>query len=77
MTEKIEISSDIPIPVPGGRRRYPWKKMKVGDSFFLPGNEQTQNTVSGAGRNIFGAGCVSTRKTTENGVVGYRVWRIK
>ena len=34
--DEIKIETDVPVPVPASRRTYPFDKMEVGDSFFLP-----------------------------------------
>lgn len=71
MTPKIEKGYPIPIA-----RRYPFKHMQVGDSFFVP---REPNRVSAA------AACWSRRhagfkfrtlKVREDGVCGTRCWRI-
>ncbi len=51
------------------------RDMEVGDSFFYPA---VTSTLNGIIRNLRPEGIkYSTRKVTENGVLGLRVWRIK
>jgi hypothetical protein len=38
MSDKYPISSNIPIP-PRGSEKYPWRKMKIGDSFPIKPEE--------------------------------------
>ena len=69
---EFKIETGIPIPPPQtGGGRYPWRKMKVGDSFLVPGKTQkTWNGVSAAHKMT---GFKFTVRTVEGGV---RVWRI-
>lgn len=74
----IDLESGLPVPPPsnGGRpERYPFTKMKVGESFFIPTDEKerTRSAVLGAARLRLGAGRVATRSVDG----GLRVWRIK
>ncbi len=77
----MKIDKSIPVPDRSGGRRppkYPFRDMSVGDSVFLPGDE---------GRKMEGAAWVfahrnkdfglTTRRVTENGVAGVRVWRYR
>ena len=75
--EEFKIEKNIPIPQ---RRVYPFKKMEIGDSFFIPLPEgrnvqylQSNLTWSARMKRIR----VTTRRTEENGVFGVRVWRIE
>lgn len=74
----MNIEKDIPLPTPRtGRARYPFREMKVGDSFSVPTEKDRQRvratlwhytrTGTGKGRRF------ATRKVNE----GYRVWRIE
>lgn len=66
----IAIDKKIPIPTDGrtGMMKYPWERMEVGDSFFVPGRPRCGLAVpkSVAGRKF-------TRRKTDGGM---RVWRI-
>ena len=57
------------------RRKYPFNAMAVGDSFFVPG--KTANDMKGPLRY---ARCecrrFATRRVTEHGIPGLRIWRI-
>ena len=63
------------VPMPNGRHgrgpKYPWKDMKVGDSFFVSGT--TTANISRSANIQLGAGCYRTTKEGD----GVRVWRIK
>lgn len=70
------ITAAIPIPAPRDVfvRKYPLRDMAVGESFFVPGVHQRQ-----IGASIRYATCdcrkFATRRVTENGVRGLRIWR--
>jgi len=60
---------------------YPWPRMTVGDSFFVPlpdGGDivRLMNRITGSGRAKFGAGKVSARCLFEGGHIGVRAWLI-
>lgn len=72
---EVKIDQGIPIPNAGcghGRKRYPWDKMEVGDSFLheseKPSSVSGQASMAGSRLGFK----FSTRKTEE----GYRVWRV-
>jgi hypothetical protein len=75
MISDIKIEKGFPAPNAGagGRKeKYPWSKMKVGDSFFVPGKRIQQ-----FGSHAWHAGRLLRMKfacRTQNG--GVRVWRI-
>ena len=79
---KIEKSVPLPLPVSGGK--YPWGKMMVGDSFYVPFAEMAtpknlnQILLSSArhynNRLEPGDRMKFTTRKDENGV---RIWRIK
>ena len=78
---EVKIESGVPMPQAGGREIiWPFREMKVGDSFFAEGKPTSS----------FGGSISFCRKTSgyekwkfacrtvvENGVKGCRVWRIK
>ena len=77
------VQGNIPIPrnrpaASGSRRRYPWRTMKVGDSFFVPCRDgedpgKLQESIAATG---VGAGKrLGTRYTTRREDDGVRVWR--
>lgn len=79
---EFKVDSDVPVPDSRYReyRRYPWRSMKKGDSFFVPaGDRGAGGTQSGilqtarVGRHPFK---ITTRCVRESGVDGVRVWRI-
>lgn len=74
----IKIDKGIPIPAPnnGPKPRYPFAQMSVGDSFFAAKSRNTILASALRHANIHG-GKFSTRATVEDGVAGYRVWRIE
>ena len=66
----LEISKDVPLPV--DKRRYPYKVMEVGDSFFVDGGK-----LQVVCNNNYRTGKKLERKfiaRCEEG--GVRVWRI-
>lgn len=74
-----KIEKGIPIPEGCGRwgnAKYPWERMEVGDSFFVPGRAAAD--MSGARQNAakrFGR-AYGTKNETKDGVRGVRVWRV-
>ena len=73
-----KIDKDFPIPeMHGGRwSKWPWRDMKIGDSFFMPGK-----TIIKASREAWAAHHrinmkFACRTVTENGVKGVRIWRV-
>ena len=71
-----DVKIDEGIPVPLGRFSWPFAKMKVGDSIFVP-HKQSANAGQGW-RRLKDQGWVFTARTTvENNVGGVRVWRVK
>jgi hypothetical protein len=89
MKEEIIIEKDIPVPVGSDRRsvekKYPLKEMKVGDSFFLPLEQDDDlkrmaNRISQArqGYQKRNEGVRFTQRLWEKeGTVGIRVWRVE
>ena len=73
----IKLDKDVPVPLNAGmpgNAKYPWREMKPGDSFFVPVGNGAQKGMSVNAKN---AGIkVATRTVVENGVKGFRVWRI-
>ncbi|HQT62754.1 hypothetical protein [Acidiphilium sp.] len=66
----IEIEKNVPMPM--RRQRYPWRQMKVGDSFVVPG--KTSGAFSGAKRAA--AKATGFKFATRNVEGGVRVWRV-
>lgn len=77
MTTQFKIDSNIPMAAvrTGPKSKYPYDKLKIGQSFFIPG-AKTVFTMFIANKNLAPKHFAS-RKRTENGVVGRRVWRVK
>lgn len=77
---EIKIDKGVPLPEPskrGPKHVYPWEKLQVGDSFFVPGKKT--NTFGGQltrFKKSAGIKCV-IRTVTENNVKGVRIWRIE
>ena len=70
---QIVIEKNVPAPANPRRRKYPFAEMEVGDSFFAPNIKISSVTYSFArhpGKKF------TARTVTENGVKGFRVWRI-
>ena len=77
---KIETGIPIPNSMGGGRSKYPFKKFKIGESFYVhlsetnfPDIGRLQNNLTAAARHALGPRSVTTR-IMDGGV---RVWRIK
>ena len=70
----IKVDKGIPIPKWQQRRKYPWREMKVGDSFFVAGEKDTHRMASAANgiRKLLKMEFVTR---TEKG--GVRVWRVR
>jgi len=77
--QEFAIASGLPIPETrqGAPCKYPWDKLAVGDSFFIPG--KTSQTISPARQSAEHTRGTkyASRTVEENGVRGVRVWRIK
>ena len=74
----FEIDKDIEIPSRCRGKRgptYPWNELGVGDSFFAPSDARC--FTAAAHRARFHGGKYTTRAVEENGVVGFRVWRVE
>jgi len=88
-TETYTVESGIPLPrdtALGGRRRYDWQSMAVGDSLFTPRqSEEPWDNVKGRVHASLRSYKLRTswqftaRKRTleRDGEEGYRVWRTK
>lgn len=79
---EYKIESGIPIPDVGRGRgpesKYPFAKMKVGDSFFYEGSRSRLSAAAFRFCAFWKNGeKFSTRSSIENGVKGFRVWRVK
>jgi len=70
----IVIEKGVPLPATGTGRPsiYPWRKMDIGDSFFIPGTT-TKKFAGQAGRAAIRTGRRFSTRTVDGGV---RVWRI-
>ena len=76
MSEEFKIESGIPMPghKSGPRaRKYPWKDMKVGDSFFVPNKRAGVMSSACIAAQKYGRGTFRAR-TVEGGC---RVWRVE
>lgn len=77
--EAIKVESGVAMPVTVNHTRgvkYPYETMKVGDSFFIPGEgKNMQITVCGRNRRVGKRlGARYTAKKVEGGI---RVWRVE
>lgn len=79
---EFKIDDDVPMPPPAGPRakgksKYPFAELSVGRSFFAPGvSSSGMLTLCKKWREARGWD-FTTRRVTENGVSGVRVWRIE
>jgi hypothetical protein len=79
---EFKVEHGIPLAKENNRgkpEKYPWSKMKVGDSFFVPASDlmdrkKAQNSVSSCGRKARCLGRFVTRITESP--LGVRVWRM-
>lgn len=77
----FDIDEGVPEPAEsrGGATKYPFKRMKPGDSFFVPlagrKSSSVRGSLSGSAANALGRGGASIRAVTEGGRDGFRVWR--
>ena len=68
----FEIEKEVPIPAgSGGRGKYPWRKMEVGDSFLVPRSQMSREGYRPVPTSSLGIK-VSIRKEGD----GVRVWRV-
>lgn len=77
---KIDKGIEIPPRRQGGGRppKYPIREMEVGDSFFVPKSRKSAGgSVQAYANRILGKGATTVRNAIENGVEGFRIWRIK
>lgn len=79
----LKVEKDVPLPPSDiGKKKYPWQKMNIGDSFFIAvadGDEITRvrGLLNGGlqfRRRRYGERH-ATRSVVENGIRGVRVWR--
>lgn len=72
----IKIDKGIPVPPRHGEAKYPYGQVQVGDSFFCsgPSRSNLSTRAQQVGRGMGGKFCV--RRAVENGVAGFRVWRV-
>lgn len=75
MTEIITIDKDVPLPSKGNNAKYPFPDMEVGDSFFAANAKAALHSAVNQARKRLGMG-FKVRKRIENGVPGYRIWRV-
>mgnify|MGYP005872447597 CR=1 FL=1 len=80
----IKLDDDVPMPTRGRKFKYPWTKMKIGQSFFVPGANMNGSTEERPGPRMgnmaYQASKLYGRKFScesrvEEGVAGVRVWR--
>jgi hypothetical protein len=74
----IRIEKGVPMPPPSRSKTfYPWREMKVGDSFFAVGREMNgiSSSASSWGKKL---NCIfRCRQNAVGGEEGIRVWRVK
>lgn len=75
MAPQPAVDSDIPLPEPV-RSKYPWKQMKVGDSFFVAGMTSGRLGARARAYSARNKEDFVARNVIENGVEGCRVWRV-
>lgn len=73
----FEIDSNVPIPSPqatGRHSRYPFREMKIGDSFLVPNEHDSVRVRSSA--SYFGIRNKEYRFIVRKDTGGVRVWRV-
>lgn len=74
---EFKVESGIPMPAPNKRThrktKYPWRQMKIGQSFFVPNVKS--GAMAGRCSNAFRYGFGKFQTRTVKG--GCRVWRVK
>ena len=80
MEPEIKIEKNIPIP-PSGRGRcriYPYHKMEIGDSFYIPEKKRSaQQSISGSFALFIEKHKPDWKFTCRRWKDGLRVWRVK
>ena len=82
---KFIIEKNVPVPpLPAKKRKYPFDKMEVGESFFHKKDEDDEVTLKDLQMRLNNAACNYSRthdKTkkfrTNRQKTGVRIWRIK
>ncbi|MCW2286877.1 hypothetical protein M2323_004690 [Rhodoblastus acidophilus] len=78
VSTEIKVEKGIAIPESrggGGKSKYPWASLGVGDSFFVGGGKiETFYTLCSSASKKHG-GKYIVKKWTEKGVEGVRVWK--
>lgn len=72
----IKLESGVEIPKED-RQAYPWKEMKVGQSFFMPGKKGTRARMAAYIWGTRNGAKFKTVSVTEGGKKGARIWRTK
>jgi|Laugresu1bdmlbdd_1035124.scaffolds.fasta_scaffold01577_12 hypothetical protein len=68
---KYKIQKNIPIPQkPTNQCEYPFSEMNIGDSFLCSNSEKARSAAKKYGYTV------TIRRTNEDVLKGYRVWRI-
>ena len=70
---EYKIEKGFPVPDTRGMRKYPWRKLEVGDSFFVAGGTTALVSPSASGFSKRNPGLQFTCMQVEGGV---RVWRV-
>jgi hypothetical protein len=72
----IEIDKGIPMPAKGWVKKYPFKDMHMGDSFFVEENEQNGNSNAIQRRlSVAAQGYKPNKFSVRQVEGGVRVWR--
>lgn len=74
-TVKIEKGIPAPATGSGGTYKYPWSKMKVGDSFYIPNQWSPYSLVKSYNKRLCKKYHIKIRRKIEGH--GQRIWRIK
>lgn len=74
MTTAFKIDTNVPMPEGLVRVKYPFSKMEIGESFFVPGIAEGRRVAGRAQHHA--PKKFAGRTVTENGITGIRYWRI-
>lgn len=76
MKRAIATRKDLPVPPMGSTGKYPWRVVRIGESFLI--KAKTQVRIKAVHAQVAGAARRTGRRFTARHVLGgVRVWRVK
>lgn len=76
MNYKIERNVPVPKSTAGARAKYPFREMKIGDSFFAPATQGMNRNRIASAATYFGIRHPGYRFSIRKVEGGWRVWRV-